>query len=159
MILDKIYKHNAKIKYWDKICRHIAPPAITEHKNHIMIGEDITKVILVGRPLEKVAGWPNGLNASFMDQLLDIGCNEHVTVSISSLYIPIPPDKSVELYNQSVLKLSTNKRKSENSNEQSGLLILDARTCMMKRGTSSEAIKDSFTPLLSLPSMQLMKQK
>jgi hypothetical protein len=118
MILDKIYKQHEKIKYWDKICRHIAPPALTEHKDHVMIGEDITKVILVGRPLEKVAGWPSGLSPSFMDQLLDIGCNEHITISITSLYIPIPPDKSVELYNQSVLKLSTNKKKSENSNEQ-----------------------------------------
>ena len=118
MILDKIYKQHEKIKYWDKICRHIAPPALIEHKDHVMIGEDITKVILVGRPLEKVAGWPSGLSPSFMDQLLDIGCNEHITISITSLYIPIPPDKSVELYNQSVLKLSTNKKKSENSNEQ-----------------------------------------
>ncbi len=117
MILDKIYKQHEKIKYWDKICRHIAPPALIEHKDHVMIGEDITKVILVGRPLEKVAGWPSGLSPSFMDQLLDIGCNENITISISSLYIPIPPDKSVELYNQSVLKLSTNKRKSENTNE------------------------------------------
>jgi len=118
MILDKIYKQHEKIKYWDKICRHVAPPVLVERKDHVMIGEDITKIILVGRPLEKVAGWPQGLNPSFMDQILDIGCNEHVTISVSTLYIPIPPEKSVELYNQSVLKLSSNKKISENSNEQ-----------------------------------------
>ena len=114
--LNRIRKENNNKKYWQAICRSVAPPSIEEHKDHIVIGDSIVKVLMVGLPFGKVAGWPAGLNPGFMDQLLDIGRTQHVTISVTSAYIPIPPHTSVNMYEAVALKLAGNKDVSKHSN-------------------------------------------
>ena len=115
-ILDRIRKEHDNKKYWQAISRSIAPPSMEEHKDHIVIGDSIVKVLMVGLPFEKVQGWPAGLNPGFMDQLLDIGRTRHVTISITAAYIPIPPHTSVNMYEGVALKLAGNKDVSKSSN-------------------------------------------
>ena len=115
-ILDKIRKEKNNKNYWKAISRSIAPPSIEEYKDHVVIGDSIVKVLMIGLPFGKVQGWPAGLNPGFMDQLLDIGRNQHVTISITSAYIPIPPHTSVNMYETMALKLAGNKDVSKSSN-------------------------------------------
>ena len=115
-LLDKIRKEHNNKKYWRAISRTIAPPSMEEHKDHIVIGDSIVKVLMVGLPFGKVQGWPAGLNPGFMDQLLDIGRNQHVTISITAAYIPIPPHTSINMYEATALKLAGNKDVSKSSN-------------------------------------------
>jgi hypothetical protein len=114
--LNRIRKEHNNKNYWQAISRSIAPSSMEEYKDHIVIGDSIVKVLMVGLPFQKVAGWPAGLNPGFMDQLLDIGRNQHVTISITSAYIPIPPHTSVNMYEATALKLASNKDVSKNSN-------------------------------------------
>lgn len=113
---NEIKKEKKNKTYWDGVSRSIAPPSIEEHKDHVIIGDSIVKVLMVGLPFGKVQGWPIGLNKGFLDQLLDIGRNQHVTISITSAYIPIPPHTSVEMYESTALKLAGNKDVSKSSN-------------------------------------------
>jgi len=115
-LLDRIRKEKNNTNYWKAISRSIAPPSIEEYKDYVIIGDSIIKVLLVGLPFGKVQGWPVGLNPGFMDQLLDIGRNQHVTISITSAYIPIPPHISVNMYEATALKLAGNKDVSKSSN-------------------------------------------
>jgi hypothetical protein len=115
-LLDKIRKEKNNKNYWKSICKSIAPPSIKEHPEHVIIGDSIVKVLLVGLPFGKVQGWPAGLHPGFMDQLLDIGRNQHVTISITAAYIPIPPHTSVGMYEATALKLAGNKDVSKSSN-------------------------------------------
>lgn len=115
-LLNRIRKEHNNKNYMQAICRSIAPPSIEEYKDHIIIGDSIVKVLLVGLPFGKVSGWPAGLNPGFMDQLLDIGRNQHVTISITAAYIPIPPHTSVNMYEGVALKLAGNKDVSKSSN-------------------------------------------
>jgi len=115
-LLDKIRKEHNNKTYWKSISRSIAPPSVEEYKDHIVIGDSIIKVLLVGLPLGKVQGWPAGLNVGFMDQLLDIGRTQHVTISITAAYIPIPPHTSVNMYESAAMKLAGNKDVSKSSN-------------------------------------------
>jgi len=114
--LDRIRKEHDNKIYWKSISRSIAPSSMEEYKDHVVIGESIVKVLLVGLPFGKVQGWPVGLNPGFMDQLLDIGRNQHVTISITAGYIPIPPHTSVNMYEATALKLAGNKDVSKSSN-------------------------------------------
>ncbi|KAF5430105.1 Type IV secretory pathway, VirB4 component [Candidatus Methanomarinus sp.] len=115
-LLNRIRKEHDNKKYWQAISRSVAPPSMEEYKDHIVIGDSIVKVLMVGLPFEKVAGWPAGLNPGFMDQLLDIGRTQHVTISITAAYIPIPPHTSVNMYEATALKLAGNKDVSKHSN-------------------------------------------
>ena len=115
-LLDKIRKEHNNKNYWGAISRKIAPPSIEEYKDQVVIGDSIIKVLMVGLPFGKVQGWPAGLNPGFMDQLLDIGRDQHVTISITAAYIPIPPHTSINMYESSALKLADNKDVSKSSN-------------------------------------------
>ena len=103
--------------YWDSIAKQIEPELMEEYPGHVIINQDTyVKCIIGGVPISRADGWPAGLSPEFQEQLFDIGMSEGCTISISSTFIQIPQNESLELLEDVMFKNSSNREISSAQN-------------------------------------------
>lgn len=112
-------------KYWASAVRGIAPTTLEEHKSgsYIIINDKIyVKTFIIGiPPVNRINGYPKGLNESMMNRLLEIPTRGS-QLSISSKFTPIPGDESVKMMNTAnfrneVKQVDSIKRNKEESDK------------------------------------------
>jgi hypothetical protein len=92
-------------RYWNHICRQIAPPTIEELSTNLIINNNelVVTVVLGIPPLESNAtdGFPKRMSDRLTDQFQELKLT-NCTLAISSTLIPIPPHTATDMVEQAV---------------------------------------------------------